>query len=98
MQETAVSEWPGSPDSGADHLAPFHVNAIPAVSTATQNLTVGQETPVTDGPPSSAEFDSTRCGPVHLLPFHWIASPVESTATQNVAVGHEMLVMTDVVP
>ena len=71
----------------SDHADPFQDSALPALSTAMQNVAEGQD--VEERPPAL----SIWIGEDHDAPFQSVASPFASTAMQNVVEGQDIDVM-----
>ena len=69
---------------GGDHIDPFQDRALPALSTAMQNVAEGQDSE--ESPPAL----SIWTGEDHDEPFQLIVLPFASTAIQNVADGQEI--------
>ncbi|MCL4552196.1 MAG: hypothetical protein M1305_01375 [Candidatus Marsarchaeota archaeon] len=72
--------------TGVDHDDPFQLSALPALSTAMQNVVVGQEID------SIGSVPSMLVGLDQLLPFQLRALPAESVAMQKAVDGQETLV------
>ncbi len=69
---------------GGDQEDPFQDRALPALSTAMQNVVEGQDNE--ESPPAL----SIWVGEDHDEPFQFIAFPFVSTAMQNVAEGQDI--------
>ncbi len=74
-------------DAGVDHFVPFHMVALPLLSTATQKVVARHDTEV-------KLYDiSTVSGDDHFVPFQERASPPVSTAMQKVDDAHDTAVI-----
>ncbi len=72
-----------------DHVVPFHVNALNALSTAAQKVDVGHETEIRDPESTWTPVDQVLPFQVNALPSDGVPVVASPTATQKLTAGHD---------